>query len=208
MDWAKRAANNIFPLSVSKQNLSAALQEWEYRGTTFDIEVPVERCQLCDYEGIRYRYEIVNVNNNNALLIGSECIHRFKVRVIDETGKVLDFVEAKKKVEKDRRKLITDAKTRSLLNSLVLLKGKDTEFDIESFEKYFKERGAFTPAQLSTLIWRLEKYNVQYQRDCFKMVIKRTREKEQLLNLKDWQIKKMWECLTPAQKEFVRKNNV
>jgi hypothetical protein len=48
-------------------------------------------------------------------------------------------------VASDKRKLIADAKTHSVINSLVVLAARDKEFDINSFIAYYRERGAFTP---------------------------------------------------------------
>lgn len=207
MSWARSVANNILPISIEKSNLQRALSEWEYRGDAYDIGSAAETCQLCDHPDIRYQFEIVNKHNGNSLLVGSECINKFSgISVLDAEGNALAPEIARKKVSKDRRKLITDAKTRSLLNSLVQLSQKEQDFDIASFEEDYKKRGAFTPKQLATLIWRFEKHKVPFNKFYFNIYIRRDKDKEALLSLQAFQIRKMWDCLSATQKGFLRKN--
>lgn len=208
MNWMERVKRNVFPVSNEKYNIRKALDEWEYEGSMYDVEIADEICELCGQPNIRYQFEIVNVLNNNTLLIGSECITRFKIPVIDQSGKKMSFEEAKKKVMNDRNRLVTEAKEKSVLNTLVALAAKDHEFDIENFIDYFKERKAFTPNQLNVLIWRLERARIDFKKSHFKLTIKRNREKEQLLKLEDWKLKRIWDCLSSNQKQFVldRKN--
>ena len=76
----------------------------------------------------------------------------------------------------------------------------DNEFIIENFIEYFKERKAFTPKQLSLLIWRLRKADIDFNKSHFKLTIKKKREQENLLQLEDWKLKSIWECLSSSQK--------
>ncbi|MEC1782111.1 hypothetical protein [Schinkia azotoformans] len=203
MSWMERVKKNVFPVSNEKYNIRKALEEWIYEGNMFDVEVAEETCELCDQPNIRYQFEIVNSQNDNSLLIGSECITRFKISVIDEAGNKLSYEDAKKKVGKDRSRLVTEAKEKSVLNALVKLASTDNEFDIENFIKYFKERKAFTPKQLALLVWRLEKAKIDFNMSHFKLTIKRNREKEQLLELEDWKLRCIWDCLSTSQRQFV-----
>lgn len=207
MAWFSNVGKNIFPLSIEKTELKTALAEWKYQGITYDLETPAENCELCDHPDIRFQFEIVNKHNNNKLLVGSECIKKFgSIAVLDEDGNVLSTDEANQKVDRDRRRLVTDAKIKSLLNSLVKLSHQDEDFNIESFIKDYQERRAFTPRQLSTLFWRLKKYKVPHNKSYFKIYIRRERDRESLLALKDFQLKSIWDALSKTQKEFVIKN--
>ncbi len=206
MNWIERVKENVLPVSNEKYNIRKALDEWVYEGNMYDVEVADEICELCDHPNIRYQFEIVNQLNNNALLIGSECIIRFKISVIDKSGKKLSFDEAKKKVTKDKSRLVTEAKEKSVLNTLVVLAGIDHNFNILNFIEYFKERKAFTPNQLALLIWRLERANIDFKKSHFKLTIKRNREKEQLLQFEDWKLNRIWSCLSNSQKQFVIQN--
>lgn len=206
MNWIERVKENVLPVSNEKYNIRKALDEWVYEGIMYDVEVADETCELCDHPNIRYQFEIVNRLNNNSLLIGSECIMRFNISVIDKSGKKLSFEDAKKKVTKDRGRLVTEAKEKSVLNTLIALAAIDDEFNIENFIEYFKERKAFTPSQLALLVWRLERANIEFKKSHFKLTIRRDREKEQLLKLEDWKLNRIWDCLSNSQKQFVIQN--
>jgi hypothetical protein len=153
--WLERVKKSIFPLSVEKRNIRKALAEWHYTGDTYDLEYPCEDCELCGHRDIRYQFTIRNRHTRSELLIGSECITRFDIRAVDESGNILEQEDTKKAVSRDRRKLITDAKQKRMIEALIQLAKKDEKFDISSFIDYFRDRGAFTPNQLSLLLFVL-----------------------------------------------------
>lgn len=204
--WLERVKANIFPVSFEKKNVRKALNEWVYQGNVYDVEVAEEMCELCDQPHIRFQFEILNIINGNTLQIGSECIKRFNIGVVDRRGNVLSPDAAKRKVNKDRNKLITDAKVKSVIASLVDLARDDDDFDIHNFIRYFKDNGAFTPKQLVTLIWRMEKYKIEHNKSHFKITIKKNKDKEQLLGLEEWKVQKIWPCLSNSQKKYYIEN--
>ncbi len=206
MSWAARAATNLLPLSREQDNLPRALAEWRYTGNYHDLEAPSADCQLCDHPDIRYQFEIQNLHTGEALLIGSECINRFGIAATDEEGRTLDAAGTRRKVGRDRRKLVEDAKKRSVMNSLVALAYADREFDIGSFIVYLQERGAFTPKQLSLLLWRLAKALIPHNRKDFKLTIRRDREKAQLRRLTDWERRRLEPCLSESQRAFLQRS--
>ncbi|KND47718.1 MAG: hypothetical protein AB201_02155 [Parcubacteria bacterium C7867-006] len=203
--WLDKVSENIFPLSLEQKDIKKALTEWIYEGNFYDLETPSELCQLCNHPDIRYQFEIRNKNTSSTLLIGSECVTRFGgIVVVDGQGNTVEIKEAKKRVAKDKNKLIRDAETKSVINTLVTLGSYDHEFDISNFLKYYQERMAFTPNQLSTILWRIEKHKVYFNKSHFKLTIKREREKQQLLNMEDWKLKKLFPCLSSSQKKFIQ----
>lgn len=202
--WLERVKRFVFPHSVEKQDIGKALAEWYYTGDTYDLEQPIENCELCGHSDIRYQFTIRNHHNANELLIGSECITRFDIPAVDEKGVALTSKETRKVVAKDRRKLITDAKERRMIQTLIELKKKEEGFHVDSFINYFKERGAFTPKQLALVIWRLNANAVEYHVSDFKLTIRRAREKEQLLQLKNFQIEAILPCLSGTQQKFLQ----
>lgn len=207
MSWASRAAKNLLPLSREKSDLARALDEWRYTGEFHDLEEPRETCQLCDHPDIRYQFEIENEHTSEALLIGSECIHRFGIVAIDEHGQKLDADATRKKVDKDRRKLIEEARKRRVIRALVELAHADEgEFDIASFINYLQDRGAFTPSQLALLAWRLKVRGIAHDPRDFKMIIRRGREKQQLLDFEDWKLARLVPYMSESQLEFLRDN--
>ena len=203
LNWLNRVSGNILPVSHEKFDVSIALKEWDYLGDMNDLELPSEDCEICEHQDIRYQFEIVNRLNGNRLLIGSECITRFGgIAVISSSGEKLTGMSAKKKVTQDHRRMVAKAKTRSVLNSLINLKSKDEKFDIDDFIKYYEERGAFTPKQLVTIIWRFEKFKINFEKKFFKLTIKRKREKDQLIAMEEFKIETIRGCFSPSQKKF------
>ncbi len=202
MSWLDNAAKNLLPLSREHDNFAVALGEWHYTGNFHDLEVAIEECGLCEHPEIRYQFEIANRHTGNTLLVGSECIHKFEIGAIDEAGVLLDAGDSRRKVEKDRRALIAEARRRRVINTLVRLAGLDQDFKITSFIDYFQERDAFTPNQLATLLWQLDKHRVQYNPSDFSMTIRRGREKEQLLEMPEFKLKSLWRCMSASQRRY------
>ncbi|MDI6449221.1 hypothetical protein [Anaerobaca lacustris] len=200
--WTERVRSALQPLSVEKHAVGRMLREWYYTGSTYDLEEPVEDCELCGHQGIRYQFEIENSHTGHSLLVGSECITKFDITAVDEAGELLDADETRHRVRKDRRKLITDARRRRVINALVQLAHADTEFEIESFIDYFQDRDAYTPNQLSLLVWRLKKHRIKYRESDLKMIIRRDREKNQLRSMADWKVRQIWPCMSASQKAW------
>lgn len=210
MEWLLQVQKRIFPVSLEKNDLKKALGEWEYRENVYDLGSPDADCELCGHADIRYQFEIVNRINSNRLLIGSECITRYSdISVYQGSNRISDPNLARQKVGRDRGRLITEAHTKAVINSLINLAKVDQDFGqekIESFIIYYQERGAFTPRQLSTLIWRLEKHQVDFKKFYLKMTIKKNIEKEQFLSMENWRIRKIYNSLSASQKKFLLKH--
>lgn len=203
MSWAERAAANLLPLGKEKSNLAVALREWRYTGNFNDLEAPVEICELCNHPDIRYQFEIRNLVTGKSLLVGSECINRFGIAATNEEGRTLSGEESRKKVSRDRRSLIDEARKRRVISALVALAHLDSGFNILSFIDYLQSRGAFTPKQLLAILWRLSKFGIANNPKDFKLTIKRSREKDQLRDMKDWERQRIEPCLTTAQRKFL-----
>jgi hypothetical protein len=206
MNWAKRSADNLLPLSEKKHHLKIALREWLYAGEMYDLETPQETCELCEHPEIRYQFKIINRHNGNEMLVGSECINKFSISATDELGHILDREDSRRRVNRDRRFLVNEARKRRMINALVELSAAEEEFDIDSFISYVLDRDAFTPNQLGLLVWRLDQHQIDYVPSDFKMVIHRNREKDQLRQMDDWKIRKLWRSLSPSQRKWVQEN--
>lgn len=206
--WLKNAKENLLPLSKEKVDIRKSLQEWFYYDNFNDLEYASEDCELCGYEGIRYQFEIQNEETKSTLLIGSECVKRFQISGIDIDGNVLNEKDTRKKINKDRRTLISEARTKRVIRNLVELSQKETKFvDIDRSIDYFRDRDAFPPKYLSLLISLLMKNNIKFKNSDFKMTIRRNIEKDQLLyEMKDWQVKNIWPVMSSSQKELYKYN--
>ena len=203
MSWAQHAARNILPLSREKSDLAAALSEWRYEGGFHDLEAPDADCELCDHPDIRYQFEIRNRFTDARLQIGSECINRFGISATGDDGEELDAAGTRKKVSRDRRTLVDEARKKRVITALVALAQADPEFKILAFIDYLQDRGAFTPKQLALLLWRFEKLRVRFDVRDFKLTIRRDREKVQLLEMADWQIERLLPAMSPSQRQFL-----
>jgi len=204
MSWIERVAQTLAPLSVEQDDVREMLREWYYTGNAFDLKEPVENCELCGHPEIRYQFEIANENTGSELLVGSECIKKFRISAIDDSGMRLGGEESRQKVDRDRSKLITDAKHKRVIDVLVALSMHEEDFEIESFINYYRDREAFTPNQLKVVIWILNKHGIEFRNSDFKMVMRRDREKDQLRNMEGWQVKQLWSCMSPSQQNWYR----
>ncbi|UTH73228.1 hypothetical protein [Chromobacterium sp. IIBBL 290-4] len=206
MTWAQKSAANLLPLSVERAQLAVALQEWLYTGDMYDLGTPIETCELCKHPDIRYQFKIINRHNGNEILVGSECINKFRISAIDELGNILGCDESRRRVNRDRRFLVNEARKRHLVNTLVALSAVEENFDINSFISYVLDRDAFTPNQLALLFWRLDQHEIEYSPRDFKLTIRRDREKNQLRQMEDWKLQKLWPSMSTSQHTWVRKH--
>ncbi len=204
MSWISRIEKNIFPLSLDKQNVRSALGEWEYRSEMNDRGVPDRICELCDHPNIRLQFEIVNKHNFNSLLIGSEFITRFGVNVFDENGNLLEDIHAKKKVAKDRRKLIIDSKIKGMMNSILVLSTKEGErINFKEFVDDFEKLGGHSPKQLFAMFYRMKVHHILHNKSYFKCYIRKPHFKQQLLTMEPNRIRIIWPALSSSQRKLV-----
>ena len=205
MNWIQGVKNNLLPLSDNKIEIDVALKEWLYTGEAYDLEADTETCELCGYPSIQYQFQIENFITRNVLLVGSECIKKFQLRAIDNTGHILNLKKTQRVLSKDRRRLISDGKTKHVINKLVELSTHDTNFNFDNFIKYYKERKAFTPKQIDLILWKFDEYKIDFKPSNFKMTIRRKREKKQLQDMDDWKINRIKKCLSPSQRAYLKK---
>jgi len=206
MSWAHKSAENLLPLSIEKRNLATALREWLYTGDMYDLGSPEETCELCEHPDIRYQFKIINRHNGNEMLVGSECINKFGISATDELGNILNRDESRRRVNRDRRYLVNEARKRRLINTLVALSAREEQFDINSFISYVVDRDAFTPNQLALLFWRLDHHRIEYSPSDFKLTIRRDREKAQLRQMEGRKIQKLWRAMSSSQRKWVQEH--
>ncbi|MCY1003962.1 hypothetical protein OWM54_43140 [Myxococcus sp. MISCRS1] len=202
--YLQRVAHNILPLSRNQHNVTEALREWEYRGDGNDVQDAVETCQLCDHYPIRYQFEIVNRFTTHQLQIGSECITRFDVAVIDEDGLRQRGAAAATIVAKDRRKMEDDSRRRAVRRALVQLAKVDDAVDstmLASIADDAHERG-LSPKQASLIVWRLTANKIDLQLSYLKVKLKKDAEQDSLLEMDDFKVRQLWPCLSSAQQRW------
>lgn len=200
--WTQRALHTLAPLSKIRRPLLEVLKEWYYNGYTLDLEAPMETCQLCGKEGLRYQFGISNRVTHHELLVGSECINKFDLSGISETGDYIDQHQTKIKVKKDRANLIKAGKKKRALHTLIKLKKADQKFDLESTIEVFNDRAKFSPNHLKFIFWRLQENSIKFNASDFSVSIRRNREKNQMRELSERDFLKIKASLTPAQCDF------
>lgn len=201
MGWLERVKEAILPLSKEKSDIEAAFKEWHYTGQMSDLEKSIEDCELCGHPGIRYQFTIRNEHTGHKLYIGSECITRFDLRAVDESGGFMDRDETRAKVRHDRDKHIKDARRKRVVKTLKKLKRLANMNGVVGLIEDYKDRGAFTPSQLALLIRQLDKKCISYRKSDFKVSIRRNQEKVELWKMQISEIKRIWDCMTVSQQK-------
>jgi len=209
MSWASEAAASLLPLSRERRSLEKALKEWFYTDRFKDLEEAVETCQLCQHPDIRYQFEIENRHTGNRLLVGSECITKFEIDVLDEGGKKLGKDEARSKVLSHRRQLIEVARLKRVVRILIELGrtgGYWTADKVDSFIASYKSKDGFTPKQMLSVMWGLQKNRIKFRQSDFKLKIKKREWRDQVVSMSSVNRATIWGCLTKVQKVSVQKS--
>jgi hypothetical protein len=84
--------------------LPDAFEEWSFTDSTVDNEEPIEKCELCEHEELRYQFEIRNAMTQKTLWVGSQCILKFNVSVF-EGGRRLSGDDSKRKLDRLMQKM-------------------------------------------------------------------------------------------------------
>lgn len=208
MSWASEAAKSLLPLSVEKRSLEKALKEWFYTDRFEDLEEAIETCQLCQHPDIRYQFEIQNRHTGHQLLVGSECITKFEIDVLDEDGRKLNKDEARSKVLSHRRQLVEAARQKRVVRNLIEL-GKTGGFwssdNVDSFIGYYRSEDGFTPNQMRSVMWGLQNNRIKFKQTDFKLKIKQHKWRDQVVSMSSADRATIWGCLTKAQQESIQK---
>jgi len=192
-----KVADNILPLSISG-DLSEAFKEWFFTENTEDHEDIIENCQLCNQEQLRYHFEIKNEHTEEILQVGSSCILKFDVAVYDEKRTILNKKDSKTKLDKLLQKMRLESSIKSL--------GKLAEIENNNILKnaleYYSKNKYLTPKFASVVFWKLKENNIDYTPSFFKVRLKRSQHKEDLKNLKTFQVHNFWNALSTSQKKL------
>lgn len=201
-NWAERAAAALLPRSVAP-TLASAIHEWFYTGNFLELEATEGVCELCGQQGLSYHFEIENRETQADLMVGSECIKRFHIGGIDESGKRLDAASTGRLVDRHRRGLVEDARKQRVMTALLKLAQATSDFDAMSFIKFVDDKGAFTPKQVAMVFWKLDTFSVQYRPRDWKVRLKRQNDLAQLRSMTPAAFKRVSAALTTAQRQRV-----
>lgn len=190
-----RVRSNILPLSVGS-SLPSAFEEWEFSGKTYDHEDAVEVCGLCDQHELRYHFEIVNKFTNSSLWVGSKCILKFDLAVI-ENGIRLSASSAKKYLAKLTKKMQLD----SCLNALEKLKLKESNPILSNALLYYKTNKKLTPKYAYVVFWKLQQFGIDHHASFFKIDLSRQSRVDDLRDMPTNRVHKFWTALSPSQRK-------
>lgn len=186
--------------------------KWEYHGLYIaENKEEYINCDLCGKSGLKYQFEIIHKATGETKHVGSECINKYEVTIIDIDGTELSGKALSDKLKIDKNKLIKKKEIDYVVSCLLNLLSKNDEFftkDIlDNFISYYLERGAFTPKQYYLIISKFKYYNIIYKPSLFKMIIKRKREQNQLFEMKREGLVTIFKNIPQSQKDWMKKNS-
>jgi hypothetical protein len=194
--YSQRVLDNILPLSVG-DTLPSAFEEWSFTERTEDHEQPIETCQLCEQEDLRYHFEIKNALTGHTLWVGSQCILKFGLSVF-ENGNRLSEGDAKKKLERLVQKMRLESCVRALEN----LASAESNAILANALDYYKKKKALSPKYAFVVLWRLQSNRIDHSPSFFKINLKRSKYQQDLRTMKLSHVHAIWPALSLSQRQM------
>lgn len=194
--YSQRVRDNILPLSVG-DTLPKAFEEWSFTDETEDHEEPVETCQLCDQEQLRYHFKIRNAFTHHSLWVGSHCILKFGLSIF-ERGRKLSPTEAKRKLARLTEKMHQDSCVRALRAVLA----EEENAVLKGALDYYEKNKFLTPKQAWVVLWRLKTHGINHNPTFFTVRLKRDQHKYDLRTMAPERVHLIWPALSTAQKRM------
>jgi hypothetical protein len=204
--FIRRVAEKLLPLSKDQSTVYAATPEWRHTGVCDTDPDCSSACGLCGHEGLKFLFQIRNRFTRETLFVGSECIKRFQIVAVHREQGDLDLDATEKLIGAERRQLANKLQHASVVMALVELERLEDAFNVDDLLTYYEKRGAFTAKQLAFIVWRLEHHGVPYEIGDFKVIRRRTRERQQLLQMELWKLERIWGALSPQQRQWCEFN--
>lgn len=197
--WTQRVADNVLPVSIAK-TLPEAFKEWRFTGGYEDHGTPVETCQLCEQEELRYHFEIANDQTERTLWVGSVCILRFQIAIYED-GQQLDEKQARRHLDR----LIQKMQHEACIKALERLAASETNSILSGALDYYKRNGFLTPKQANVIAWRLHANRIEHHPSFFKVALRRDSHKEDLRKMPLARVHRIWPYLSPAQRKLAQR---
>jgi len=200
LSWVvSRCAKNILPLS-KKIRIFQSTQRMVLPQVIYDPEVPPKNCELCEHPSATSS-RLLLISWRKWTLVGLlECTNKFETVMIDERGCILSK-ESKKKVQRDRQYLITEAKKKKVINALVAFINERGRFWYLFIYFYVQDR-LFTPNQFN-YSWRLDEQRIGILHLILSWPVCKDRVDLKLLEMQDWKVA-LWKAMSTSQREVVR----
>jgi len=192
---------NILPLSVS-QFLPEAFKECYFTGYTYDYGKPVETCQLCEKEELRYHFQIMNSLTEKALMVGSQCILKFDVAVFED-GLKLDRKEAASKLNR----LVGEMRLTSCLQALEKVADSENNDILRNAVRFYRNYHYLSPKQAFVVLWRLKKHQIDHNPSFFKINLKNSKYRHDLETMSSDRLKLLLPALSASQRKSLSNHN-
>lgn len=194
--YPQRVRDNILPISIGS-TLPEAFEEWSFTEQTQDHEQPIETCQLCEQEALRYHFEICNALTKKTLWVGSQCILKFGLSVF-ESGRRLSENDAKKKLER----LMRQMQLESCIHALEKLAFAEKNVILANALEYYKRNKYLSPKFAFVVLWRLQKNTIDHSPSFFKINLNRDQYKLDLQNMELSRVHTIWPALSSSQRQI------
>lgn len=169
--------------------------EWRFTGETEDHGEPVEICQLCGQDRLRYHFEICNDFTHHRLEVGSHCILQFDVGVYED-GRRLSPTAAKRKLDKLVQKMRLESCIRAL-EALALSENSDV---LRNALNYYRLNKKLTPKQAFVVFWRLRQNRIDHDPSFFNVTLKKKRYAQDFAAMATGRVHLFWKALSPTQR--------
>jgi hypothetical protein len=204
--WLENSKKNLLALSEEKQNFIKAIQEWFFTGEIIDYHLANEMCELCEKDELRYHFEIRN-KIDNYLLVGSKCIEKFDITVIDNEGNEIKenknlYLQKQARIRHVDQVLNMLSKSNSTETIQGISKKKLDEYCISTFE--WDEK--LDPKMLNYMFLRFDEEKIQYDKRFFAISIRSNDNKAKLLKLDKIQFDRIKGALSISQRNFYEQN--
>jgi len=193
--YSQRVRDSILPLSVAGA-LPAAFAEWAFTENTVDHGTPIETCQLCGQQELRYHFEIANQYTEASLWVGSHCILQFDVAVL-ENGRRLRPEEAKSHLAKLTQKMQLESCVRALEH----LAAREQNPILSGALDYYRRNKRLTPKYAAVVFWKLQEFRIDHHPSFFQIELRRDQHKEDLRKMPATRVHRFWAALTAAQRK-------
>jgi hypothetical protein len=192
--YTQRVRESILPLSIAS-TLPEAFEEWHFTGEQEDHGAPIETCELCGQDELRYHFKIQNQFTNRTLWVGSHCILKFDVAVY-ENGRRLTIDEAKKKL----KKLTQQMRFNSCISALEALSDAEENPILKNALEYYRLNKHLTPKFAFVVFWRLKKNNIDHSPSFFTINLRKNKFLQDLRDMPTSRVHFFWKALSSSQK--------
>lgn len=193
-NYTQRVWDNIIPLSVG-DTLPKAFEEWSFKDVIRDHERPVETCELCDQESLRYHFQIQNPLTKNTLWVGSHCILKFGLSVF-EGDRRLSAADTQKKLDR----LTQQMRGESCVKALERLAAAESNPILANALKYYRLNKNLSPKFAFVVLWRLRSNDIDHSPSFFKVNLKRGKYQQDLQSMKQGHVHMIWPALSSSQR--------